>query len=355
MNFTQFENVLETVPSNQKRIVDQSIFDCELISTVHDFCESKVNKKFIVSLSGGVDSMVLISILRFLQYKIAAVHINYNNRDESVHEQTFLEDWCKYNDIALYTKSISDVKRKDIRRSEYERFTKELRLDMYKEVMLLEKANHVLLAHHKDDIVENIFTNVCRGRNLLDLAVIKQDNTINNVNIGRPLHNFYKNTIYDFAHSYQVPYFKDTTPHWSVRGQYRNRIYPTVEDAFTSNIKENLIGLSAQSNEWNDLIHHEIILPFIKNVQWNRNECMNSFTFNSENHIHHPSCFWNVVFMNLFNTHGYPCPSRKSVQTLLHRIKKLNDKSDNASHRISLSSVCKCTVKNYMVTINFVS
>ena len=350
-----FEQVLETVPSVQKRIVDQSIFDCEIISSVRDFCESKVQKKFVVSLSGGVDSMVLMSILRFLQYNVVAVHINYNNREESQHEQTFLEDWCKYNHITLYIKAIADVKRKGSRRAEYERYTKDLRLDLYKEVMRLENAAYVLLAHHKDDIVENIFANVCRGRNLLDLAVIKEDNIISNINIGRPLHNFYKSAIYEFAHSYQVPYFKDTTPNWSIRGKYRNRIYPTVEDAFTPNIKENLIGLSTQSNEWNDLIRCEIIQPFLMNVRWTTKDEATTMLFNTKGHIHYPACFWNIVFMNLFNEQGHPSPSRKSVQSLLNRIKKMNENQDVASHRISLCSACTCTVKNYIVTIDFIA
>ena len=56
---------------------------------------------------------------------------------------------------------------------------------------------------------------------------------------------FYKSSIYKFADEYQVPYFKDTTPDWSVRGKYRNRILPQLEITF-SNVKQNLLNINNQ-------------------------------------------------------------------------------------------------------------
>ena len=35
-----------------------------------------------------------------------------------------------------------------------------------------------MLGHHKDDVIENIFNNVCRGRNLLDLPIMFIENKI---------------------------------------------------------------------------------------------------------------------------------------------------------------------------------
>ena len=71
---------------------------------------------------------------------------------------------------------------------------------------------------------------------------------------------YQKISIYNFAEENQVPYFKDTTPDWSVRGKYRNNIAPLLEDTFMPVVKENLLGLSRQSFEWNGLIMEKIIL-----------------------------------------------------------------------------------------------
>ena len=337
-------SVLEYIPLHSKKIKELSIHSTTLTSSILHFCKNKDSKCFLVSLSGGVDSMVLITILHYFNIDIVAVHINYNNREESNEEQRFLEQWCDYNNITLHVKTIDHLKRHEIKRSDYEILTKNIRIDFYKEIMKLYHIECVLLAHHKDDIVENIFANVCRGRNLLDLAVIKQDTMINNINIGRPMTEFYKNAIYDFAHMYQVPYFKDTTPDWSVRGKYRKHIYPAVEDAFTNNVKKNIIHMSNQSNEWNMLIMKEILSPFMEQVCINENVV----TFNVTKYINYPMCFWNVIFMNIFNKHGYKCPSKKSIQAFLNTIQDLN-----TTRNITLSNICKCTLLNSNITISF--
>lgn len=355
--FDDFEDVLEYVPTIQNNIHSQSIQENELTASILEYCEHQRNPKFIVSLSGGVDSMVLVTILHYFEYEVIAVHINYNNRVESKREQLFVETWCRFNGIPLYVKSIDDLKRNTTNRSDYESITKNIRIDLYKEVMEKENVDCVLLAHHKDDIVENIFANVCRGRNLLDLAVIKKDSVIHNIHFGRPMNDFYKDTIYEFAHMYQVPYFKDTTPDWSVRGKYRNVIYPKIEDAFTPHVKENLIGLSNQSNEWNELVEMAIIVPFMNSVEIEDRgvstvNAISTVTFHVDKVIDYPACFWNVVFMKLFNQFGRKCPSKKSIQSFMTSMKA---KSENTKepHNITLTNQCKCILRNKKLRIQF--
>ena len=346
LNFDNFENILEFVPNIKDKINDQNfkIYD-ELLKSIKEFCENSEDKKFIISLSGGVDSMVLISIIHYLGYEVIGAHINYNNRNETKDEQKFLTQWCSYNNIKLYTKIIEHLKRSNSKRSDYEFTTKKIRFDFYKEICKKENINMILLGHHKDDIVENIFANVCRGRYILDLAVIKKKSIIENVNIGRPMIDFYKKSIYEFANLYQVPYFKDTTPSWSVRGKYRNEIYPKIEDAFTPNVKENLIGLSKQSFEWNNLVQEEIIKPFMKKVNYNNN----GVTFNIESYKTYPLCFWNIIFMNIFYYFNKSCPSRKGINTFINSI----NKESNHLNIISVSNSCVCSVKKNEVSIEF--
>jgi tRNA(Ile)-lysidine synthetase-like protein len=340
---------LNVVPQKEEQIViKQFDMKCELISTVKQFCEDPLNsfsKKYIVSLSGGVDSMVLITILKILNYHVVACHINYNNREETNAEQAFLEYWCNANAIKLYVKTITNIKRTNTKRSDYEYMSKNIRFDFYKEVLEKEETDFILLAHHKDDIIENIFANVCRGRYILDLAVIKQQSIINDVIILRPLIELYKSSIIAFATKYDVPYFKDSTPDWSVRGKFRNKIYPLLEDTFSYNIKSNLIGLSKQAHEWNELVLKQIIEPFLELVIYEKDKC----TFNVEKYNNNPLCFWNMIFMKLFYHYDYNCPSRKAILVFMNAIKTKN------SGFISLSDNCVCKNNNYEITINFIN
>ena len=340
----KYKNILELIPKDNRHIEEYNYDEKnDLFKIIKEFCVNSKNNKFLISLSGGVDSMVLISIIHYLGYEVIGIHINYNNRNETLLEEKFLLQWCNYNKIKLYTKVIENLKRCNSKRSDYESITKKIRFDFYKEIMNIENINMILLGHHKDDIVENIFANVCRGRYILDLAVIKKESIVENVNISRPMINFYKKSIYEFAELYQVPYFKDTTPSWSVRGKYRNEIYPKIEETFTPNVKENLIGLSKQSYEWNNLIQDEIIQPFMDNIVYYENKV----NFNIEKYINYPLCFWNIIFMNIFYKFNKNCPSRKGIQNFMNTIKEKNN------CYISISNCCVMSIKNYVVLIEF--
>ena len=346
-NYNKFSDVLEYIPNN-KDIIYKQKFDPndQLIQTVENFSNNNIilSNKVIISLSGGVDSMVLTTILKYLGLEIIAIHINYNNRKESSKEQQFLEYWCYNNNITLNTKVITDIKRCNGKRSDYEYQSKKIRFDFYKEIIDKENIPFILLAHHKDDVVENIFANVCRGRYILDLAVIKEQSVINDVNIMRPLINYYKEDIYSFAHIYQVPYFKDTTPDWSVRGKYRNKIYPLLENTFSDSIKNNLFALSKQSHDWNVLISEKIIDPYINSIKFLNSSCY----FNIENYQNYPICFWNVILMKIFYYYDKNCPSRKAINVFMNAIK-----SDNSNCFISLSDSCLCKKENYNIIIDF--
>lgn len=344
IDFSKFENILEYIPSNINKISKQVFEDDEMLNCFKKYVKEASKKKYIVSLSGGVDSMIVATILCYLGYQVIGIYINYNNREETKDEQKFMEDWCKYNGIKLYIKSIDDVTRGSIKRSEYESYTRKIRFNLYKEVLAAENCDEILLGHHKDDIVENIVANVCRGRNVLDLAVIKEINVVNGVKMVRPMINFYKESVYKFAHNNNVPYFKDTTPDWSVRGKYRNKVHSSLENTF-GDVKENLIGLARQSNEWNMLIMKQLIDPFLESVKHNYDGNSNNIYFNVENYLKHPLCFWNLIFAKLFYCYGKNSPSKRGIQTFMNSIP--------GNGKVSISNSCICKVKNNNVLISF--
>lgn len=344
-NFKQFNNVLEYIPTISTKIKEQIIDNTQtlVVSIYNQTKDYIINNRIIVSLSGGVDSMVLITILKSLGIDVIALHIDYNNRSESKYEKEFLEKWCLYNNITFYYHTIDTIKRDNTKRTQYELLAKQLRFKFYQEIMHKEKLDCVLLAHHKDDVVENIVANVCRGRNILDLAVIRSSANINNVNIVRPMLEFYKSSIYIFADTYQVPYFKDTTPEWSVRGKYRDIVEPVLIDTFSDNVKQNLLTLSRQADNWNSLISKTIIRPFIDTVEYNNTWCK----FNIQEYRDYPQAFWNRVFTIIFNRYNMSTPSNRAIITFMNSIYTTN------VCYISLANSCKCRNVNDKISIYF--
>lgn len=71
-----------------------------------------------ISLSGGVDSMVLCKILTHLRdaghpcvTHVVAVHIDYANREESAAEASFVREWCGRRQVECVVRVITEVRR----------------------------------------------------------------------------------------------------------------------------------------------------------------------------------------------------------------------------------------------------
>ena len=382
-----YSNVLVNVPdkfiSKDKLTFDINIFTDikKIILSIKNFIENNYNLninntvdnniKLIISLSGGVDSMVLSSILNsdylikeLKKYNInlnsillIAIHINYNNREETQDEQKFIEDWCKINNIKLYTKIINEVKRGEINRADYEKITRDIRYNFYKEILHLENLDSIIFGHHKDDIIENIFANMCRGRSLLNLASMSSEAIINDVKIFRPMLEINKNFIYKLAYNQNIPYFKDSTPNWSVRGKFRQEIYPLLINTFGEQLDQNLLLLNEQSQNLNDVIDNEIIKNFINKVSFNchiknlnENEKIQhsyNIKFNSEEYKSFNITFWLIIFQKLFHKFSKPIPSRKAMQSFIKAI------NSNKIGFISISNLCVCKIINNVIYIKF--
>lgn len=316
-----------------------------------DFSTLEFNDdKYCISLSGGVDSMVLMDILYKRGKEIIAVHINYNNRDESKMEEDFLKEYCQSRNIIFICHSFN-FKRGSIKRSIYESLTKQIKFYFYKTILEEYKLNYILLAHHKDDIIENIFTNFCRGENFLNLSVIKYSNVIMNVNIVRPLIYYYKNDIYNYAHFYEIPYFLDTTPDWSVRGKFRKEILPKLFNTFSGStgLKNNLLSIAKESDEWGSLIQTRFIDKYYSLITFTETVAEMPIVTDNEDYSEFPMCFWNIIIGKVFHKFGMCAPSRKSVELFMTALKNKNFQND---FKLVLKHGAQLIIKKIIIIIN---
>lgn len=278
MNRLKYESVLEK--NLNAIIVDNSkIINEQLYENIYTFITNNNYQNILISLSGGVDSMILTEIMHkireFKAINIYCLHINYNNRNESVLEKEFLMDYCDSKEIHFECIDINFT-RDETNRKMYEQKTRKIRYDSYKNMCELYNCPGVFLGHHEDDLCENIFNNIMRGnREITDLCVFKKENEILNVNVFRPMLDVRKDIIYNFAHKYDIPYFLDTTPNWSCRGKMRRNIFPACEDCYSENYKNNLLRLGNESNEIGHIFQKYIINDLFEN----------NFTYDSDKFI----------------------------------------------------------------------
>jgi len=260
MNYNNYKDILEYLPYY---VTSNDMLNEELYSEIYKFLYINKQNKVLISLSGGVDSMVLLEIMCKIRevdfIDIICCHINYNNRVESVVERNFLKEYCAYKNVIFECMDF-DFKRGSIKRNTYEEQTRNLRYKYYRELIEKYNTNGVFLGHHEDDVCENIYNNIMRGgREITDLVVLKKENYLMDVIVYRPLLDFRKKSIYEFSHKYQVPYFLDTTPAWSCRGKMRNNIFPSCEDCYGENYKKSLLSLGNQGEELGSIIQKHII------------------------------------------------------------------------------------------------
>lgn len=196
----------------------------------------KTLNKYIISLSGGVDSMVCCYIAKqsVANSKVTAVHINYCNRDTSMQEEKFVRDWCAQHGVTLYVRRIKEINRplcmKYELRNTYETYTRNIRYATYMKVA--EHAGmsscNVILGHNKDDCFENILTNINKKTKYENLLGIQDIGIQNGITFYRPMLHIWKREIVAFAHQVGIPYLYDSTPSWSQRGKIRDSIVPML-------------------------------------------------------------------------------------------------------------------------------
>ena len=119
----------------------------------------------------------------------------------------FIIDWCKFYDVPLIVKYIRYMKRNIglIDRNFYEEETRKIRFNTYKYANKIYDNNIIgfCLGHHRDDLAENVFMNIMKGRDILDICVMRPVSIIDDIIILRPFLSKPKSEIYNISNLIQ--------------------------------------------------------------------------------------------------------------------------------------------------------
>lgn len=288
----------------------------------------------LVSISGGVDSMVCSFLLYYYckehkSAKAKAVTINYSNRPEQNLEIEMVNDWLKLLKIEHHVKNITEITRpRDKNRDFYEKITRDIRFDTYKKV-----GGDVILGHNKDDSIENIFSNIKKKKSYENLLGMSIYGTEKDVNIIRPLLNVSKKEIINFAQQNNIPYVYDSTPAWSERGKMRDILIPQISN-FNKDILDGLIELSNNYKE----IYKIYKSQCIPNITFLENECYfdnpNTYFFD----------YWQNIILTICKHYKCGMVRNKSVHHLINMLK--------TESNITLSNNLTGRLRNNIVKIS---
>ena len=317
------EEILYNKPKNYISCIERNIKN-EIMKII----EKQDSKKYAVSISGGVDSMILSYIVnkvcKTLNKELLLLHISYGNRDCCNTEIELLEIWAKAIEVPLYIRNIDEIKRSRSSnfRNLYEEITRKIRFSFYAYFNC-----PIFLGHNKDDCYENMFSNLSKRIHYDNLVGVKNISNESNIYILRPLINTMKQEIYDYADYNEIPHLYDSTPDWSNRGKMRDILIPGI-NKFD---KELLPGLYEYS-KYTTFLENQWKISFNKWVGYvmknnNVNDDNTILLTDKVNIVITKDDFFNSNYMNLnfwiqlwFKLKMPSRPSNKSFNNLINHI-----------------------------------
>lgn len=291
---------------------------------VRDFLEEHLvggPPSLVISLSGGVDSMVLAFCLRALmpsmELGLSAVHVDYGLREVSRQEAEFVLAWTKEACFPCYLVQL--CRNGDERRNGFEARSRRARYDAYRRAVSMHSATAVVIGHHRDDAAENILDNLARGRSLFDIPVMPQKATIEGVHIWRPMAALSKREIRAFAHRQSVPHLLDNDEPGSSRITWREKVFPALEQEFGHGTLHNIVRVGSNMLAWGTMVDNLIIEPFLRDVRQYTYGAVVPFGA----HGNSPLAFWEEALKHVMHGLRVGMLKRGSLDILVKRLARL--------------------------------
>ncbi len=219
---------------------------------------NKKNHRFILSVSGGSDSILLLFL--FIKYfkgnsdRLIICHINHHLRHDSDIDETFVSILGEKFNIKTYNKNLNP---NDLPKGvSIEAWARESRYDYLNNIMTKTSADWIVTAHHANDQAETILMNISEKTGLFGLGGMKE---INN-KIIRPLLPFTKDYLMRIIEKYSIPYVIDSSN--SNINYKRNFIRNVIIKPWQKNNLNLIEAITIAGNNFQEW--QESILYFIK-------------------------------------------------------------------------------------------
>ena len=214
------------------------------------------DKKYIVALSGGADSVCLLLVLQRLGYDVEAAHCNFKLRgEEADRDEQFCVELCKKNDIKIHLVHFDTNFYAISHKISIEMAARELRYSYFENIRRDIGADAVCVAHHQNDCAETVILNLVRGTGIQGLAGIqpKRDNIV------RPLLCVSRDEIEGFLADEGQDFITDSTnlDDLYVRNKIRLNIIPMMEKINPAAV-QNIVKTAIRLNEANKVFCHSI-------------------------------------------------------------------------------------------------
>lgn len=197
------------------------------------YTESMKKTRYVVAVSGGVDSVVLLHKIRQMPgAQVLVAHFDHGIRPDSHLDEDFVRQ------LAVSYGLPYESKRAELGARASEQLARQYRYEFLEDLGRRYDAT-VVTAHHLDDLIETVAINMTRGTGWRGLAVFSTQHA-------RPLLEHTKGDLLEYAAKHQLEWREDSTNSSDV--YLRNRIRKKALQV-TKDEKHQLRALYARQRE----------------------------------------------------------------------------------------------------------
>lgn len=209
---------------------------------------------YVVAVSGGVDSISLLHILKSyidklpnkkLAPKLVVAHFDHGIREDSHYDRKLVEQLAKKYKIPFV------FQEGHLGPGSSEADARTARYEFLKQVMRASNASAIITAHHKDDATETAIINVYRGTGRRGITSLR-----NLPELRRPLLHLTKEEIINYAKDQGLTWREDSTNQDLniLRNNVRSKLKSKVNNSEHAKLVDEIHNMRRINKELDDLI-----------------------------------------------------------------------------------------------------
>ena len=188
--------------------------------------------RYVVAVSGGVDSVVLLDMLAGEpELELVVAHFDHGIREDSSEDAKFVASLAKKYNLPF------ESERTELGLGASEAEAREARYRFLKRVQEKYHAVAIITAHHQDDLLETSIINMLRGTGHRGLHSLK-----NHEHLMRPLLHLNKVDVYEYAKNNSLKWREDSTNQDTnyLRNKVRLEVVPKSSEQWRQNMLDKI-------------------------------------------------------------------------------------------------------------------